>query len=67
MTNKDKVIAAFLVSLGLFSVTSAMRYVGTLSEKEKAALLEVSSNKTNSVYLCSGTEEYAQDTKNKTA
>jgi len=38
MKNKDKIIAAFLVSLGLFSTAQATQYVGGLSIKEKQAL-----------------------------
>lgn len=37
----DKVIAAFLVSVGLFSSAHAMQYVGALSVKEKKALASV--------------------------
>lgn len=37
----DKVIAAFLVSAGLFSSAHAMQYVGAMSVKEKKALVSV--------------------------
>lgn len=68
MTNKDKVIAAFLVSVGILSVAQATKYVATLSHKEKASLISVSANKNTQIYLCSGTEEYAQNGKrNKSA
>ena len=65
ITNKDKIIAAFLVSVGIFSAIQAAKYVGTLSHREKASLFSVSVNKNNQIFLCSGTEEYAQDTKTR--
>lgn len=65
MTNKDKVIAAFLVSVGVFSAAQATKYVATLSQNEKASLISVSANKDNQIFLCSGTEEYTQDGNNK--
>jgi hypothetical protein len=67
MENKDKVLAAFLVSVGIFSAAQAVQYVGTLSKKEKASLFSVSSNKSHQIYLCSGTEEYAQNGTQKSA
>ena len=62
MTNKDKVIAAFLVSVGVFSASQAMQYVGTLSSKDKRALSVVAKSPSAQVMLCesvvnvSGTE-----------
>ncbi len=44
MTNKDKVIAAFLVSVGLFSVCNATHYVKTLSDVQKTELSLLASN-----------------------
>lgn len=41
MTNKDRVIIAFLVSAGLFSLVQAKDYVRTLTSKEKSALAPV--------------------------
>lgn len=41
MANQDKIIAAFLVSMGLFSVAQANQYVGALSQGEKSALIDV--------------------------
>lgn len=60
MRNNDKIIAAFLVSLGIFSAAQAVEYVDNLSKKEKASLFSVSSIKTNQIFLCSGAEEYTQ-------
>lgn len=39
MTNKDKVLAAFLVSMGLFSLTQAVHYVKNLPDEQKNALM----------------------------
>lgn len=39
MKINDKVLAAFLVSMGLFSTVQAQQYVNTLSENEKVVLL----------------------------
>jgi hypothetical protein len=69
MTNKDKMIAAFLVSVGVFSATQAAQYVGSLSSKEKCALVSVVKGSKANVLLCnsvtnlSGTEN---DNGNKT-
>lgn len=54
MTNKDKVIAAFLVSVGIFSATQAMQYVRTLSVKDKGALVSVVKASSGNVLLCDG-------------
>jgi len=43
MTNKNKIIAAFLVSAGLFSANNAMQYVKELSHQQRAALCLVAS------------------------
>lgn len=39
MKLNDKVLTAFLVSLGLFSAIQATQYVSSLSAKDKQALL----------------------------
>lgn len=39
MTNKDAVIAAFLVSLGALSVAQASSYVSAISQDEKTVLM----------------------------
>jgi len=41
MKINDKILVAFLVSAGLFSLLQAGQYVKTLSAKEKRALLSV--------------------------
>lgn len=54
MTNKDKIIAAFLVSIGVFSATQAAQYVRTLSVKEKKILIPAASVSTENIFLCAG-------------
>ena len=49
MTNKEKVIAAFLVSVGLFSVYNAMQYVKTLSDSQKTELSFLAANNTQNI------------------
>lgn len=43
MKMNDKVLAAFLVSMGLFSSIQAMQYVATLSAGERDQLMTVAS------------------------
>jgi hypothetical protein len=54
MTNKDKVLAAFLASVGIFSAVQAMQYVGTLSEQDKNLLLPAAQVSSENVFLCAG-------------
>lgn len=54
MTNKDKVIAAFLVSLGLFSVANATKYVISLSGSEKESILSVAATSNGNIIVCTG-------------
>ncbi len=62
MTNKDKVIIAFLASIGVFSAAQASQYVLTLSSKDKQALSIIAKAPKSNVLLCnsvtdlSGTE-----------
>jgi hypothetical protein len=44
MKNKDKIIIAFLISVGLFSAIQAVQYVRTLPEKQKNSLMPVIKN-----------------------
>jgi len=39
MAKKDKVLVAFLVSMGMFSSAQAAQYVNNLSAKDKSVLL----------------------------
>jgi len=41
MKNTDKVLIAFLVSMGLFSVLQANQYVKALTSQEKDTLIDV--------------------------
>ncbi len=56
MTNKEKVIAAFLVSVGVFSSMQAVQYVRSLSQKEKNVLAVVANGPSNNIVLCQGVE-----------
>jgi hypothetical protein len=68
MTNKDKVIAAFLVSIGVFSGVQAVHYVGTLSAKDKEVLLPVAKARDAKILVCSGVESFIKtDGDNKSA
>lgn len=58
MTNKDKVIAAFLVSVGIFSATQAMQYVRTLSAEEKDRIAMTAKNSADRIVICSGTDTF---------
>lgn len=49
MMKKDKVIVAFLVSVGLFSVCNAMCYVKALSDAQKTELSLLASNDTQEI------------------
>ncbi len=63
MKNRDKIIAAFLVSVGFFSAVQAAQYVGTLSAKDKAALGSVAKASSGSVSVCEGFVFTSQDPK----
>ncbi|OGS07107.1 MAG: hypothetical protein A2270_03840 [Elusimicrobia bacterium RIFOXYA12_FULL_51_18] len=41
MKYNDKIVVAFLVSLGMFSVAQAGQYISTLSSKQKKELVEI--------------------------
>lgn len=49
MTNKDKVIAAFLVSAGLFSLSNATQYVKNLSLDQREGFCLLASADTGAV------------------
>lgn len=49
MKTNDKVLAAFLVSMGLFSAVQAVQYVSSLSAKEKKAMLPLTDMNTAQV------------------
>jgi hypothetical protein len=54
MTNKEKIITAFLVSVGVFSASQAIQYVGTLSNGQKKALVTIAKKSDGKILLCSG-------------
>lgn len=56
MTNKDKVIAAFLVSVGIFSAAQAMQYVRSLSADEKTRIGMTVKNTADRLVVCSGAD-----------
>lgn len=60
MTNKDKVIAAFLVSLGIFSISQAGLYVTGLSAKEKNTLVAVATDSNEGLTGTEGSEWVTQ-------
>lgn len=64
MTNKDKIIATFLVSMGIFSAVQAVEYVVSLDGKEKEVMLSAASAKDSNVFLCS-TSTFPQDVETK--
>ncbi len=65
MTNKDKIIAAFLVSVGVFSAVQAAQYVSVLSAEKKNALVSVAQSSDGKILLCSGVyEEKNQNNQN---
>lgn len=60
MTNKEKVISAFLVSMGIFSVTQAVNYISSLSAEEKEVVFSAAQMKDSNVFLCT-TSTFPQD------
>ncbi len=52
MTNKEKVLITFLVSVGVFSLVEAGQYVRTLSDSQKQALMTVVN--TPNLVVCEG-------------
>ncbi|MEW5951163.1 MAG: hypothetical protein AB1637_04660 [Elusimicrobiota bacterium] len=52
MTKKDKAIIAFMVSVGLFSLSQARQYVKQLSAKEKNKIFSVAKMKDKNIVLC---------------
>ena len=63
MKHTDKIIVAFLISAGLFSITQATKYIGTLSAKNKKALLSVATDKSVQIVVASGAELFTEEGK----
>lgn len=59
MKINDKVIVAFLVSAGMFSVVQAKQYIENLSAKEKKMMWSVASTQNKQILLCSGVTDLA--------
>lgn len=57
MTNKEKVIAAFLVSMGLFTVQYVDGYVKSLTAKEKVSFYSLAKSGNDNIMLCSTSPE----------
>lgn len=53
MKINDKILAAFLVSVGIFSSAQAMQYVKTLPASDKEALSAVAKLSGNGDLICS--------------
>lgn len=63
MTDKNKIIAAFLISAGLFSAAQAMKYIETLSAKDKNALMLVAGDKSVQILVAAGSEVFTEEGK----
>lgn len=63
MTNKEKAIAAFLVSVGIFSVTQASKYLGTISHTEKDQLYSAAQENTANILLCAEVHDFSDPKK----
>jgi len=57
MKINDKIIIAFLVSAGIFSVIQATQYIKTLSLEKKIELISVAKSSDGKIVLCSGVWE----------
>ena len=64
MKVNDKVIVAFLVSVGVFTSAQATHYVKTLSIKNKKELISIAKLKNKNIVLC---ENNTFPTENKKA
>jgi len=64
MTNKDKIVVAFLVSVGALSAQSAAQYVRALSDSQKVSFVNMQSRHTG-VLLCSDTSRLPIENKSR--
>ncbi|HBB66319.1 MAG TPA: hypothetical protein DCZ93_03250 [Elusimicrobia bacterium] len=60
MKNSDKILAAFLVSMGLFSSLQAGTYVGSLSSGDKDSLMSVAMSAGDNVAGTEGVRDPAE-------
>ncbi len=56
MKTNDKVIVAFLVAAGVFSINVATKYVNGLTDIQKKSILPAAKMSSQKVLLCEGTE-----------
>ncbi|PKM97761.1 MAG: hypothetical protein CVU79_06740 [Elusimicrobia bacterium HGW-Elusimicrobia-3] len=64
MTNTDKIVAAFLVSLGLFSAANVTKYVLSLSGNEKESLFSVAKMSNSNIIVCDGSGDILRGNNN---
>ncbi len=60
MKTNEKIIAAFLVSLGLFTANYAAKYVSSLSDNEKTSLFTLASGNTENITVCDSSPEVSK-------
>lgn len=65
MKTKDKMITAFFVAAGLFSIAQAEQYVSKLSATEKAKFASTISVSNGAITVCEGVKLDTDDTNNK--
>lgn len=56
MKTNDKIIIAFLVAAGVFSINVATKYVNGLTDVQKKSILPAAKMSSSKVLLCEGTE-----------
>ena len=64
MTKNDKMIAAFLVSVGIFSAAQAMQYVRNLSVEEKAQIGLTAKNSADRIVVCESPDAFGSGSGN---
>jgi hypothetical protein len=65
MKINDTVLAAFLVSMGLFSAFQAKAYVASLSDKDKQALMPITSNAEKNLVASASPIEWPDTTRKR--
>lgn len=66
MKNKNKIIAAFLVSMGMFTANCAAEYVRGLSDGEKASFMELAQNKNTGMTVLNSSPQPVDGDENDT-
>lgn len=67
MKINDKVIVAFMVSVGMFSAVNAARYVGSMSVKQRKSIAVVINRGAMDNLLCSDNTRLNDNNKTTTA